>query len=281
MSNNKIGAVALFGLMLSLPLQVAANTADSSGNAVGESTAADATDAVKAKSLDLSLPSESSTPVTEKKPAAPSSVKKTTSTDTKLKISLREEPAKRPKPKRKIYTPPTLKAVVNVNEQRMRVYVGGQLQHTWKVSTGRRGYYTPNGTFKPQWLSRMHYSRQYDNSPMPYSVFFHEGFATHGTNYVSRLGRPASHGCVRLHTNNARAFFNLVRKHGKSKSRIVIVGSTPSYGATRLASRANYGTRYRNGRVQESFSIFGYRGRDRDSRSPRRVNRSAPSFLNH
>ncbi len=122
----------------------------------------------------------------------------------------------------------TLKAVVDLDDQRMRVYVNGDLEYTWKVSTARPGYVTPTGTYKAQWLARMHYSTKYDDAPMPYSVFFNEGYAVHGTNSISRLGRPASHGCVRLHPNNAKTLFNLVKKHGKRNVTIQVVGTSPA-----------------------------------------------------
>ena len=73
----------------------------------------------------------------------------------------------------------------------------------WKVSTARSGYYTPRGTFGVTRTAKVYYSRKYDNSPMPNSVFFHGGYAIHGTGYIKNLGRPASHGCVRLHPQNA------------------------------------------------------------------------------
>ena len=116
-----------------------------------------------------------------------------------------------------------VKAVIDLTRQKMNVYVDGEHEYTWKVSTGRKGYITPTGHFRPYFLNRMHYSRKYDNAPMPYSVFFHGGYAVHGTNSISRLGRPASHGCIRLHPSNARRLFKLVKKHGKHRSRIVIV----------------------------------------------------------
>jgi lipoprotein-anchoring transpeptidase ErfK/SrfK len=72
-------------------------------------------------------------------------------------------------------------------------------------------------------LKRMWYSRKYDNAPMPYSIFFKGGYAIHGTNYVKRLGQPASHGCVRLHTANARELYELVQAYGKKSTRIRIV----------------------------------------------------------
>ena len=84
------------------------------------------------------------------------------------------------------------------------------------------GYHTPRGAWRPYSLKKMHYSRKYDNSPMPHSIFFLGGYAIHGTGYVKSLGRPASHGCIRLHPQNASRLFNLVRKHGMKSTRIVI-----------------------------------------------------------
>ncbi|MBU0500774.1 MAG: L,D-transpeptidase [Gammaproteobacteria bacterium] len=123
------------------------------------------------------------------------------------------------------HTGPAVRATIDLGQQRATIEVNGEVKHTWKVSSARYGYTTPNGTYKPQWLSRMHYSKQYDYSPMPFSVFFHEGYAIHGTDSIRRLGSPASHGCIRLHPDNAQTFFNLVKQHGKANSRIVIVGS--------------------------------------------------------
>ena len=113
-------------------------------------------------------------------------------------------------------------AHVDISSQRMKVIVNGRHYASWKVSTGRRGYRTPTGTWRPKWLNRMHYSRKYNNSPMPHSIFFHGGYAIHGTNYIRNLGRPASHGCVRLHPSHARKLFRLVRKHGMRNTRIKI-----------------------------------------------------------
>ncbi len=112
--------------------------------------------------------------------------------------------------------------VVDLSKQKMNVYVEGHRKYTWKVSTAREGYSTPSGDYRPQWITRMHRSRKYDNSPMPYSVFYNGGYAIHGTNYVSRLGRPASHGCIRLHTSNARRLYKLVKKYGKDNVRIMV-----------------------------------------------------------
>ncbi len=114
-------------------------------------------------------------------------------------------------------------ARIDLSEQRMRVYKGDNLIYKWKVSTARKGYRTPKGSFKPQYMQKMHYSREYNNSPMPYSIFFrHGGYAIHGTKSVNRLGTVASHGCVRLHTNNAKKLFALVKKSGKKNTIIHI-----------------------------------------------------------
>jgi lipoprotein-anchoring transpeptidase ErfK/SrfK len=105
--------------------------------------------------------------------------------------------------------------------QRMTVFVDGKPRYNWAVSTGLNGG-PPSGTFRPQRLEKMWHSRTYDWSPMPHSIFFHRGYAIHGTPYVKNLGRPASHGCVRLHPDNARTLFNLVLAHGRKNTRIIL-----------------------------------------------------------
>jgi lipoprotein-anchoring transpeptidase ErfK/SrfK len=113
-------------------------------------------------------------------------------------------------------------ARIDLSDQRMKVYVDGRHTATWPVSTARRGYRTPVGTFRPGRMHVRYFSRKYDNSPMPYSVFFHGGYAIHGTTAIKSLGRPASHGCVRLHPENARRLFSLIKQNGKQNARIVI-----------------------------------------------------------
>lgn len=111
---------------------------------------------------------------------------------------------------------------VSKGQQTMRVYVDGSLRHVWRVSTGRGRYATPSGSFRPQRLARRWYSTKYNGAPMPYSVFYHRGYAIHGTTEVRRLGRPASHGCVRLAPSNAAKLFALIKRRGMSKTRIRI-----------------------------------------------------------
>ena len=117
----------------------------------------------------------------------------------------------------------TLVAKVNVGSQTMEVMRQGRVIHTWKVSTARRGYITPRGQWRPIRMHKMWYSRKYDNAPMPYAVFYYGGYAIHGTNAVSRLGTPASHGCVRLETVNAQKFYTLVREIGPGKTKVIVV----------------------------------------------------------
>lgn len=116
----------------------------------------------------------------------------------------------------------SLVANINVSAQTMTVVKHGRVIHTWKVSTARKGYITPRGTWRPKRMHKMWHSRKYDMSPMPYSVFYHGGYAIHGTNYVKSLGRPASHGCVRLATANAARFYALVKQIGPGNTRIVV-----------------------------------------------------------
>lgn len=111
-----------------------------------------------------------------------------------------------------------LLVVIDISQQAMAVRIDGVTRHTWPVSTGRKGYPTPKGTFRPVRLERMWYSTKYDNAPMPYSIFFHYGYAIHGTTEVKSLGRPASHGCVRLHPSNAATLFSLVQRIGRSNT---------------------------------------------------------------
>ena len=122
----------------------------------------------------------------------------------------------------KAKAPPEVEIHIDVSNQMMRVEVNGWTYGRWKVSTARDGYYTPRGSWRPFLLKKMHYSRKYDNSPMPNSIFFLGGYAIHATYYVNQLGRPASHGCIRLHPQNAAKLSSLVQKHGMKSTRITI-----------------------------------------------------------
>lgn len=121
---------------------------------------------------------------------------------------------------------PKIVATVSLSEQKMFVAVTdnrGQTQkYAWDVSTGAKGFETPTGKFTPTWLSKDHKSSQYDDAPMPFAVFFNQGIAVHGTQAISMLGKPASHGCVRLAPENAATFYGLVEAYGKFNVKIVV-----------------------------------------------------------
>jgi lipoprotein-anchoring transpeptidase ErfK/SrfK len=116
----------------------------------------------------------------------------------------------------------SLTARVDISSQTMTVSEFGRVVYRWKVSTARRGYHTPRGSYRPIRLHRMWRSRKYHNSPMPYSVFFHGGYAIHGTYETRNLGRPVSHGCVRLRPEHAATFFAMVKEAGTGNTRIVV-----------------------------------------------------------
>ncbi len=112
---------------------------------------------------------------------------------------------------------------VDKSTQRMTVSVDGQTRHHWAISSGRMGYDTPRGTYRPQRLHRHWASRKYHMAPMPYSIFFHGGYAIHGTSATGRLGRTDSHGCIRLHPSHAAQLFELVKTR-TAATRIIIEG---------------------------------------------------------
>jgi lipoprotein-anchoring transpeptidase ErfK/SrfK len=111
---------------------------------------------------------------------------------------------------------------ISLSSQRMNVSVDGAPYATWPISTGRQGYGTPAGTYRPQSLRPFHRSSRYNWAPMPHSIFFYHGYAIHGTNEVRNLGRPASHGCIRLSPGNAKNLYGLVSRHGMNNTRITI-----------------------------------------------------------
>jgi lipoprotein-anchoring transpeptidase ErfK/SrfK len=119
--------------------------------------------------------------------------------------------------------------VVQVDKatQRMSVSVDGNTQYTWAVSTAAGGYVTPDGIYRPIMMARMWYSRKYHMSPMPHSIFFHEGWAIHGSFATGALGSPASHGCVRLHPRNAATLYALVEQRGRDNTAIIVTSSAP------------------------------------------------------
>lgn len=115
---------------------------------------------------------------------------------------------------------------VDIAGQRISVTTDDGEVHNWAISSGRKGFRSPNGVYRPTRLERSWYSRKYGGA-MPHAVFFRGGYAIHGTTAVGALGRPASHGCIRLHPANAAKLFALVKKHGAGQTRIALNGAAP------------------------------------------------------
>ena len=114
-------------------------------------------------------------------------------------------------------------AQVSITSQTMKVYHEGRLLYTWPVSTAKAGKITPPGTYAPEFLSRNHRSKRYNGAPMPFAIFYDGNYAIHGTDQIKRLGKPASHGCVRLDPKNAKILFEMVKAEGMENTRVVIV----------------------------------------------------------
>ena len=112
---------------------------------------------------------------------------------------------------------------ISKSQQRLSVMIDGTEAYRWPISSGRRGYDTPSGNFRPHRLERHWYSRQYEMTPMPWAVFFHRGYAVHATMEAYNLGRVASHGCVRLRPDNAAILYSLVRKQGMANTKLVVM----------------------------------------------------------
>ncbi|WP_414462164.1 L,D-transpeptidase [Hyphomicrobium sp. DY-1] len=146
-------------------------------------------------------------------------------------VEAKKEPVAKPRP-----LPPTLTASIDLSRQTMSVSVNGELRYRWRISSGTQQYATPTGNFYPQWTSRMWYSKKYDNAPMPNAVFINGGVAVHGTYHMAALGRPASHGCIRLAPSNAKIFYDLVQRHGMMRTRVSVHGR-PNWGDSAVARR--------------------------------------------
>jgi lipoprotein-anchoring transpeptidase ErfK/SrfK len=138
--------------------------------------------------------------------------------------------------------------LINIDKasQKMTVLLDGVQQYVWAVSTGLRGYTTPSGTYSARSMNKIWYSRQWDNAPMPHAVFFtRDGHAIHGTYEVKRLGKPSSHGCVRLSPENAALLYALVEKTGLKNTQVVLAGSTPG-GEGKVANSTRGKSSYRS-----------------------------------
>jgi lipoprotein-anchoring transpeptidase ErfK/SrfK len=153
----------------------------------------------------------------------------------------------------------TASVLVTVNKatQRMTVLVDGETRYSWPVSTGMKGYATPAGTFRPFRLEEEHYSKEWDDAPMPHSIFFTPaGHAIHGSNATRRLGSPASHGCIRVSPANAAKLFALVSAEGLSNTKVVVTGGQ----VTRVAKRQTPQARPPRLRPERDYGEAAYGG---------------------
>jgi lipoprotein-anchoring transpeptidase ErfK/SrfK len=150
------------------------------------------------------------------------------SSDTSTGSSSPSAPAQDAAPESSPPAPLKVLVVIDKSTQEMKVFVDSVERYTWEVSTGLRGYDTPSGQYTARSMNEIWYSKQWDDAPMPHAIFFTEkGHAVHGTNETKNLGKPASHGCVRLAPENARALFALVKEKGLENTEIVLNGDTP------------------------------------------------------
>src|SRR6516162_2655850 len=164
------------------------------------------------------------TPKTDADTATPSA--QTNSTPTKVESEPGgAQPQSNPGPKK---TGSAILININKAKQKMTVFVDGIEKYHWPVSTGRAGYSTPSGTYTATSMNEIWYSKEWDNSPMPHSIFFiKDGHAIHGSYEVKNLGKPVSHGCVRIAPANATALYALVKMNGLEKTQVVLAGVTP------------------------------------------------------
>ena len=135
---------------------------------------------------------------------------------------------------------PVLAIVINIDKTRqtMRVLLKGAEKYKWPVSTGRPSYFTPSGSYTATSMSEVWYSKEWDDAPMPHSIFFtKDGHAIHGSYEVKKLGKPVSHGCVRISPKNAATLYSLVAKNGIKNTQVVLTGFTPG-GEGKVASSA-------------------------------------------
>jgi hypothetical protein len=134
-----------------------------------------------------------------------------------------------------------VRITVNLSVQQMNVESSTGASYSWPISSARSGYVTPRGVYTPTSLQTMHHSKKYHNSPMPHSIFFHGGYAIHGTYQTGALGHPASHGCIRISPANAATLYSLVRAEGAT---ISIVGAPPASRAFASDHRSHHAKHY-------------------------------------
>jgi len=234
----RLGFIATFVIALSMTGAALATTTESSNGTVpiikpgAKPAATETTPAAKPEVKPPTKPA-ATTKTAPAKPAAKATTTTTKKTTTSAKTT---KPVKKtttisnvnkPASKKVAKKPKAPYVVITINKasQKMTVMVGGRRTYTWLVSTGAAGYSTPSGSFRPFRMERDHFSKEWDDAPMPHSIFFTgEGHAIHGSPYVKRLGTRASHGCVRLAPQNAETLYELVQKTGLQNTRVIVRG---------------------------------------------------------
>jgi lipoprotein-anchoring transpeptidase ErfK/SrfK len=143
---------------------------------------------------------------------------------------------------------------IDKSTQRMTVQVDGSLRFVFRVSTGQPGHDTPSGRYTAFRMEADHFSKEWDDAPMPHSIFFSQsGHAIHGSYNTRRIGTPASHGCVRLDPGNAARLYELVEKEGLPNTKVVVTGDVRNA----LYRGRNYGA-YAAGNWSRPYRPFGY-----------------------
>jgi hypothetical protein len=154
--------------------------------------------------------------------------------------------------------PSTVLINIDKTKQQMTVFLDGVENYNWPVSTGKAGYSTPSGTFTATSMNEIWYSKEWDNAPMPHAIFFmKDGHAIHGSYEVKHLGKPASHGCVRISPQNAATLYSLVAKAGLKNTQVVLAGDASSAGA-KVASISKRGVHYSQNTRRSFKARFDY-----------------------
>ena len=115
-----------------------------------------------------------------------------------------------------------MRVVVSLKDQAMHIWIDGRLARKWTISTGAEGFDTPPGHYRPERIYEDYYSKQYDLARMPHAVFFHRGYAIHGTYNIFTLGVPASHGCIRLPRSQSKTFLKMVQERPRGNVSIEV-----------------------------------------------------------
>lgn len=130
--------------------------------------------------------------------------------------------------------PASIVVTISVPKQELTVVVDGVETYVWPVSTAKQGALTPAGTFKVQSMNATAISRLFNDAPMPWAIFYDGHYAIHGTMSIYALGRPASMGCTRLHPENAKILFNLVKSRGPQSLQVIVVREDKYVSSTSL-----------------------------------------------